>query len=683
VKDLGGLLHARSVCLVGASADTARTAGQPLQLLLKHGYRGRIVCVNPKYAEIAGQPCHPSVADLPEPVDAALVTLPAALVPDVVRQCGLRGIRHVVVLSAGFEETEQGRELGAAVARHAAEYGVTVVGPNSEGLWSPSSRLLLTHGTAANRDTVIEGPVTVLSQSGSIGAGVVRQLQDCGVGCRYFVSLGNETVLTLCDCVEWMVEEGGSRVILLFIEGLSEGARLVDAARRAAARGIAVVALKAGASAAGREATASHTGKMASSARVYSSLFRQAGILEVATLSELVEAGEVLSLPAPRQCGPRIAVLSASGGCRALIADAAEAGGLSLPPFAPSTQVQVEKLMDGLGVATNPTDVPVTALYDPQRFAALVRALADDDRTDALLVQYANRGLRQVGEHVDLFGEVGRRTGKAVAVSFLGDLAPAELRLRLRQAGVLCAREPAQAVRQLGWLQARAAAGKLAPRHVVESRGAASAATLDWQAQLDLLGRSGVAVPSWRAVGPDQDPRHAAGDLNFPVVVKAFPQDADHKAEAGLVLVGLRDAQAMAEAVATVRSRLPAGACVLVQEMVPGGVEALLAARVDPDFGPVLAIGTGGTAVEWLADVAYLALPVDAAEVGRALDTLMLGRLLPPFRGRAAADRQALVAAACRLGDVFLASGLQELEVNPLFVRAQGQGVVAVDVLTR
>lgn len=684
MKDLSGLLHARSVCLIGASADTARVAGQPLQLLIKHGYQGRIVCVNPKYSEIAGQPCFASVGDLPGPVDAALVTLPAALVPDAIRDCGKRGIRNVVVLSAGFEETEEGKPLGAVVARHAATYGITVVGPNSEGLWSPSARLLLTHGTAANRDKVLAGPVSVLSQSGSIGAGVVRQLQDLGVGCRYFVSLGNETVLTLCDCVEWMVEEGGSRVILLFIEGLRVGAVLVDAARRAARAGIAIVALKAGASAAGREATASHTGKMASSARVYAAMFRQAGILEVSSLSELIEAGEVLSLPPPLHSGNGIAVLSASGGCRALIADAAERAGLALPAFAANTGQAAFEIMQGEGVASNPMDVPMTSLYNPERFAALSNALADDGQTQALLFQYANRGLRQVVDHVLLLGQLRERTGKAVAVSFLGDTAPAETRTSLREAGVLCAREPDQAVRQLGWLRVRSASMALPPRRARPAlSGGHGSPPVTWEEQIGFLESCRIATPAWRAVGPGAEVAGACQGLRFPLAVKAFPQDADHKSEAGLVLTQVRDAPTLVHAVATVRERLGKPSRVLVQEMAASGVEALLAARIDPDFGPVLAIGSGGIAVEWMGDLTYLALPVTADEVERALDALMLARLLRPFRGRAAADRNALVAAACRLGDAFLASGMQEVEINPLFLRTEGEGVVAVDVLTR
>lgn len=684
-RDLTGLLHARSVCLVGASGDPGRIAGQPLQILLKHRFDGPIVCVNPKYPSILGRPCYPSITALPEPTDVALITLPAALVPGAILECGRKGIKNAVVLSAGFEETAAGRELGAAVGRNAAEYGMTVVGPNSEGLWSTPARLLLTHGTAAQRETVVPGGVTILSQSGSIGAAIVRSLQDAGVGCRYFVSLGNETNLTLTDCVEWVVSEGGSSVILLFIEGVRDGERLVGAASGAAAAGIAIAALKAGSSDAGRQATASHTGKMASSARVYSSMFRQAGILEVQTLLELLEAGEVLSVPAPASETGGVGIISASGGCRALLADAAERRGIPIAQFAAETALELSAITEGLGVVSNPIDVPVETLYDVQRFTQLTRAVAADANTAALLVQYANRGVRQVYDHLDLLGEVRESTGKPLVVSFLGDAPPADAKTTLLRRGVLCAREPDQAVRYISWLRHRATARALRPRRLVVTPAVSTLRPpADWEEQLAFLARCGVAVPEWRAVAPGADPVAATRGLRFPVAVKAFPQDADHKAETGVVEVGVPDGDPLRRAVTEIRDRLPAGRSILVQEMVRGGVEVLLSTRADPDFGPVLAIGTGGVDVEWLADVAYLSLPVEDDEIRRAIDGLKLAQLLAPFRGRPAADRDALVAAARRLGDVFLASPtVREVEINPLFVGAAGDGLIAVDVLTR
>ncbi len=681
-RDLAPLLHARSVCLVGASGDPSRLTGQPLQILLRHGFDGEIVCVNPKYKSILGRTCYPSISELPEASDVALIMLPAPLVPDALRECGRKGIKGAVILSAGFEETQSGRGLGAALDRYASEYGMTVVGPNSEGLWSIPARLLLTHGTAAQREGLVPGGVTVLSQSGSIGAAIMRSLQDAGVGCRYFISVGNETNLTLTDCFEWMVSDGSSRVILLFIEGVRDGERLVSAARRAAAAGIAIAALKAGSSESGRAATASHTGKIASSERVYSSVFRQAGILEVSSLSHLLEAGEVLSLKPTRFGAGGVGIVSASGGCRALLADAADRQSVPLATFTSRTTRELSRITSGAGVVSNPIDVPVDALYDIERFSTLVRAVAADPEVDSLVIQYANRGVRQVFDHIELLGEIANSRQKPVVVSFLGDLPPSDARAELLPRGVLCAREPDQAVRYLSWLRHRAAAEGLPMKpsgRTVEH----VAAAMSWEEQISFLARCGIGVPPWRRVAAGADPISATRGLRFPVVVKAFPQDADHKTEAGLVRVGIKDGDGLREAVAAIRDRLPVNATTLIQEAVVG-VEAVLGAREDPDFGPVLVIGTGGSRIEWLSDVAYLSLPEDEHGIARAIDDLRLAELLAPFRGQPAADRDALVASARRLGDMFLtSSALREIEVNPLFVRAKGSGVIAADVLMK
>lgn len=686
-RELAGLLHARSVCLVGASADSGRTAGQPLQILERHGFAGEVVCVNPKYREIGGRACYPSIAELPQAVDVALVTLPAAKVPEAIRACGEKGIRNAVVLSAGFEETEGGKALGAALARAAADFDVCVLGPNSEGLWSTPARLLLTHGTAAQREHILAGPVSILTQSGSIGAATARALQDAGIGCRYLLSLGNETNLSLPECLEWVVHEGNSRAVLLFIEGLHDGERFVAAARRAAAAGIAVVALKAGQSDAGREATASHTGKLASSGRVYSALFRQAGVIEVGSLAEFVEAGEVFSVPCGEAGGDSLAVISGSGGCRALIADAAQRHGLRIDAFAAATRETLDALARGLGIMANPMDLPMEIMYDVQRFGSVARAVAQDPHCAALLVQYANRGVRLVADHLALFGELRASAGKPLVVSFLSDTPPEEARRALHERGVLCAREPEQAVRMLGWMAARSRAARLhreAPPPIPVPRQQRAGFTGGWSAQLALLAQCGIPVPAWRCVAAGEPVEPSTRTLRLPVAAKALPQDADHKAEAGLVRIGIASQPELELAVTDLRARLREGAAVLVQEMARPGVEVLLAARLDPDFGPLLAIGTGGAGVEWMGDVAWLALPCSEAEIERAIAGLRLAALLAPFRGRSAADRAALVAAAHRVGAVFLAHPhLRELEINPLFVHAEGDGVTAVDVLTR
>jgi acyl-CoA synthetase (NDP forming) len=271
--DLTTLFLPRSVVFIGASTDASRLTGRPLRYLRRHGFEGEVFLVHPHAEQIDGVRAVRSVGDLPTAPDVAVIMLAADRVPQVARDCGELGVRHLVILSSGFEETASGTAIAADLAQAAERYGMGVVGPNSEGLWFVPGHSILTFGSAANRDILVPGPVAVLSQSGSIGASIMRRLNDTGVGANVFVSVGNETVLEAADYLEWVMDNADVRVVVCFLEGLKRGERFIRAASSARSRGVAVVVLQSGTSDAGRAASASHTGKISSSADVYRSLF--------------------------------------------------------------------------------------------------------------------------------------------------------------------------------------------------------------------------------------------------------------------------------------------------------------------------------------------------------------------------------------------------------------------------
>lgn len=687
MRRLDALFHARSVALIGVSGDPRKMTGAPMQILAQTGFTGKIYPINPQHPEIGGLRCWPDVESLPETPDVALVMLAAARVPDAVRACARKGIGAVVVLSSGFEETEEGHAHAAELAQVARETGIAVVGPNCEGVWSVPDRVVLTFGSAARREVLHEAPIAILSQSGAMAGALARHLQDSGVGCAYVVSVGNETVLTIADYMEWMIECAELRVILLFIEGLRDGQRLLRLIERATARGIRVVALKSGNSAKGLAAAASHTGKMASPYAVYRELLQEAGAIQVDSLTGLIEAAEVftvLGAPPARGVDGGVSVFSIPGGTRAMTADALEAQGVPLATFARETVTALADVLPEFGGTENPTDLTGQVLSQPGLFDKCLNLIADDPHTEALIVQVANRGPRDVMERVELLHAVAARSGVPIVVSFLGDALPPAERAQLRAAGVMCARDPVEAARFLGWLW-RARAGQPLDAAPTRLRGAAAPAPQTWEDTVALLENCGMRVPGWRAVSPGQDAAEACDGLSFPVAVKALPEDADHKTELGLVHLNVSPSR-LAAAVDEIHQRLGRQAGVLVQEMDHGGVEVLLSALSNPDFGPVLAIGMGGTTTELHGDVAYLALPTTPARVRRALRGLKLRTLLEGFRGRPAADTEALLHAATALGDRFVAIGgaVQELEINPLFVHERGAGgIVAVDALVK
>jgi acyl-CoA synthetase (NDP forming) len=679
------LLNPQSVCLVGASADPRKLAGKTLARLEQHGFPGRIHLVNPQHARIGARVSHRSIADVGEPVDVALISLPAAAVPTAVRECGAAAVGYVVVISSGFGEDARSGTLAQELADAVAESGVRLVGPNCEGIWSVPASMALTFGSAADRPQLIPGPISLISQSGSIGAACLRLLQDAGVGCRYFVSSGNESDLTAMDYLEYLVDEGGSDVIAMFVEGFRDGHRLRDIAARANAGGTRLLALCSGASELGRIATASHTGRISSASAVYRDLLAAAGVVQVGSFTDFVEAikvGELRGLPLSAHAGSGVGVVALSGGSRALLADACASHEVPMARFSARTESALDAVLPRFGFSKNPTDLTGEIASDEGLFAEVIRTVIDDEHTEAVVVQYANAADSQVANHMDLYADLARTYDCPLVVSTLGGVSPAS-EARLRGIGVVCARDPGQAVRQLSWLYKWRDAAERKPQAAEAEApevfpGIPFAPSTSWADQVGLLELVGIPVPAWQICDGD-----VPLNLRYPVVLKAPPEYEAHKTEAGLVFLGIGNPEELLAALAQFRSRVRIGTPALVQEMAEGQLEVLMTVRRDPDFGPLLVIGAGGVTTEWQRDVVHVQLPASESNIERALRRLRLWPLLQPFRGRPACDVPALVQAACRLGQTYLSCfpDGSEIEINPLLVGPIGSGVVAVDVL--
>src|ERR1043166_3790519 len=315
-----------SIAIVGASPVRASPRNTLVRVVLKHGLRGRVYPVSPSHSEIEGMKAYASIGELPEAPDLALVITPAHTVPGITAECGAKGIRNALVYSSGFEEVESGREHARRLADAARQHDVAVLGPNGQGVWSVRQRAMLTFASAPLSLEILQhAPIAVISQSGALAGAIGNSLQNSGMGCSYIVSVGNETCLDALDVLCWIIEQDDVRVVALYIEGLRDANRILRIAERARERGVQIVALKAGRSAVGQQATASHTGKIASSHAVYTDVLEQAGVISVNGLADALAAVEVLAfLPNPRVSGdPKagIAVLSSSGGAGALLAD--------------------------------------------------------------------------------------------------------------------------------------------------------------------------------------------------------------------------------------------------------------------------------------------------------------------------------------------------------------------------
>lgn len=684
---LDKLFRPESVAIVGASPKDGSPRNRIVKVLLKHGYEGRVYPVSPSADEVEGHKAYAKLADLPEVPDVALVITPASTVPGIIRECGEKGIKSAIVFSSGFEETEDGKELAVELKKAAEDSGVAVIGPNCNGAWSIREKAILSFGSAAFK---MESPehsnIAIVSQSGALAGALGSYLQRDGLGSSYIVAVGNETCIDALQVLSWVIEQDDVDVVALYLEGLDNAGRLIQIAERARERGIQLVALKAGRSAFGQEATASHTGKIASPHAIYTDVMEQAGVILLDNLAELMAAVEVLEvLPHPRvsddpQSG--VVVLSSSGGAGALLADHCEEYDLRMAHFSPETAAKLEGILPEFARKANPVDLTGQVRSMPNLFRDSLAAISEDPRTEAIVVQFASSGLQDLRSNADAFKAAARDLGLPIIISFSMEKVDSETKREFLDAGIYLSEDPSFAMRALNWSYRR---NRFETIHVADHPAPEKTFSTpeSWDDTMAYLDACGVPAANWKVVEAGKSAAEACADMSYPLVVKALPSEAEHKTELGLVKLRVMtpedvDAHAAEFRRITGKPDMP----VLVQEMITDGVEVVLSALTNTDFGPVLSIGSGGVAIELYRDVTYLALPVTPSQVEAALKKLKLRTLLDGFRGSPRADIEALIAAAVQFGDTIVATpDIAEAEINPVLVRPEGKGLAAVDFL--
>ncbi|VTU18408.1 succinyl-CoA synthetase subunit beta [Variovorax sp. PBS-H4] len=700
LRDLTPLMRPASVAVLGASPRPDSFGNSVVKNLLAAGYEGLIYPIHPSAAEVEGLRCFADLQDLPEAPDCAVVALPADKVLPALTQAARRGLRAAVVFASGFAELgEAGRALQAELAELCARTGLLVCGPNCLGLANLHERISLY--SAPLPEPLRVGGVAIASHSGS---GCIALAGVGRFGLSHLVSVGNAAVLDVDDYLAFFADDPNTRVAALFMESVRHPSRFLEAAARMRAAGKPVVVLKVGRSAQGAAATAAHTGSLAGSHAAAVDFFRQAGVVLVDDMDEMVETCALMVESARRPAGDGLAVINVSGGEVALTCDLAQAAGLRFPRLARSTLDALRACLPAFATPSNPLDATGAAVFDMTMYArALDALLADPDV--ALLAVSQDCPVSLGAQGAETYRAIAAATAAAAArtdkpMAFYsnvgGGLHPRAV-APLAGSGVAAlqgARAALVAMRHfIDWhlWQPCGASKEVA---VLEADAAwsdrlASGQALSEHEAKQFLEAHGIRTTREARAADAQQAAQAAEAIGFPVVMKIDSADIPHKTEAGGVRLALRTPAevraAFADMLATVRERMPAARIdgVLIQEMVQGGVEMIAGLSRQAPFGHAVVAGSGGVWVELVRDSSLALSPIDAPRATALVGSTRASRLLDGFRGAPPADRGAFEALIVRLSQIgsAYADYIEAIDLNPVAVLAEGEGVRVLDAL--
>lgn len=672
----------RSVAIIGASTNTSAMAGRAWVNLERTGYQGRMHLVNPNRDRIGDHRAYPSLAAVDDDLDAAVVVVPARLVPEAVEQCAARGIPAITVCAAGFSELgEDGARLQREFAATAAA-GVRMIGPNCIGILNVADNYVPVP-TYNITYQYTPGTVTLVSHSGGMAVNLFNRAQGRSIGLRALVTLGNEADIGMAEMVDALVDDEKTRVITLFMESIGDSERFLRAARRAHAAGKPIVALKVGHSPVGRRAVESHTGALAGEPEVYSGVLRQAGVIEATNLDELLNASHLLATM-PRPLGRRVGAFTVSGGEASYFADRATPKGLEFPMPTPETVARLRELMR-FAVPGNPFDATGQIIGDPEYVRSVADTFCSDENFDALAVVTATWGTHDADQLLPSLIAAAEISPKpAVVCSWSARNLTERSHELLDEAKVPVYETSDEGVEALSglvrWHHDTAHVGPAERRRAPATDRPAIGGALDMHQSKRLLADAGVPVVDEVVVDGARAAAEVIERYGGDAVVKLLSPAIVHKAEFGLVRVGV-DAHAI-EAVIEELDVTAAEHGLQVDGYLVArrhrGVEMIVGGTVDPTFGPVLMVGIGGVLAEHERDVRFLACPVTPAEVDEALRSLRSWPVLAGLRG-AKPDVQSLAEVVSAVS-AFIDAGrdwLEAVDLNPVIV--DECGAVAVD----
>jgi len=678
----------RSIAVVGAGRKRGGIGAEIFHNLMSAGFQGVLYPVNEKAPFVGSVTAYPRVTDIPGEVDLAIVVVPAEGVAAIIDDCIEKGVRAIVIISAGFAETgTDGRARESALLEKVRNAGVRMIGPNCMGIINTDPKVAL-NGTFSPVYPP-EGRVAMSTQSGALGLAILDYARRLNLGISTFVSVGNKADVSSNDLIQYWADDPRTDVILLYLESFGNPRKFGRIAKRIAASK-PIVVVKSGRSRAGARAASSHTGALAATDAVVSALFRQAGIIRTDTLEELFDVANLLThQPVPR--GSRVAILTNAGGPGILAADACEAQGLELPMLADATVAELRSFLPATASVANPVDMIASAT--PDHFLRATRALLADENVDSLVVIFIPPLVTDPEAVAAAIVEGSKESvGKPVLANFMSTKGAPEILRSIPSYGFPEAAASALAkVTAYGEWRGKPAGtqpsfddirtddAKAVVERALERGGG-------WLSPIEigeLFSSAGIPVVKSRFVSTVDDALQAAAEVGFPVALKAAGPAIVHKTEVGGVALNLADDVAVRRAYDDMASRLGSDLTgVIIQEMVPAGVEVVVGATLDPTFGPLVLYGSGGILVELLNDVAFRINPLTGADAREMINEVRGTALLRGYRGSKPADEDALADIILRVSALLeICPQIHEMDANP--VKILEKGAIVVDARVR
>ncbi len=693
---LDSFFRPRSVAIIGASRHKQKLGYLLVQNSVASGYKGKIWPVNPEAQRILGLKTYPDLASLPDVPELAMLAIPAAAVEDVVNQCGQRGIKNLIIISAGFSETDAaGQEREHRLAALAARYQMRIIGPNCLGIMSPLHHLNLTF--AASGDMPSLGSLAFISQSGALGtAWLDASVKQPLLGLTTFTSLGNKIDIDEADLLEYSVQDQATKAVLIYCEGLKNGRRFVETAKKIT-RTLPVVMLKSGTSSRGKAAIASHTGSLAGSAKAYQTALTEAGVLMVDTMELLSDVGQVLAHQ-PVLKGKRIAIITNAGGPGILATDAIETNHLELTQLYQVTKTRLKTKLPSSAAVNNPVDILGDAMSD--RYQHALHTVGNDRQVDGVLVILTPQAMTEISQTAEAVGRFADSFDKPVVACFMGEYRVKAGREILSHYHVPNYPTPERAVQALAHsfryhqLRTRAVSAPAtlppAPRlgqDIIQTAVGQHLTQLSAWDSLKLI--EAYKIPTVTSIQVT-NATHAvaqANQLGFPVVLKVDEPEILHKSDFKGVSTNIKDALELTSTFNAMEKSLRAHVShsrplqFLLQQQAQPGVELLIGFQRDSQFGPLMTFGLGGIYVEIFHDVSFALAPVSVETAMELLEKIQAYPLLRGARGGKSVDIAAVAQVVHRISHLALHHPtIKEFEINPLFARADG--VMAVDART-